>query len=67
MGRAGFFYCEDGEGRGAMEIDSSPRSLLLMRAARNEGEQGHRPFHYMRPIDGERLSLNVRRKVWENE
>ena len=63
VGEAGFYYCEDKDGNGSRKIDSSPGSLILLRAPRNEDEEKYRPFHYINPMSNERLSLNVRRKM----
>ena len=59
-GKSSLFYCKDESKVDSIEIDTSPRSLVLLRAARKESEERYRPFHYLESIEEERLSLNIR-------
>ncbi len=63
VGDANFYYCEDEKKNGSVKLDSSPGSLVLLRAPRNKNEEEYRPFHYIKPMKNERLSLNVRTKI----
>ena len=55
--------CEDEKKNGTIELDSSPGSLILMRAARKKSEQVSRPIHYLGPVLEERLTLIIRRSI----
>ncbi len=59
-GNTPFYYCKDEHAIHACEIDSSPGSLILLRAARDESEQRYRPFHSVGKVNAMRLSLNIR-------
>lgn len=62
QGNSKFYVCKDREKNCSIELDSSPGSLILLRAARNNLEQKFRPFHYIESIKRERFSLIVRRR-----
>ncbi len=66
-GNADFYICNDRQKTNSIKIDSSPGSLILLRAARNEYEQKYRPFHYLEKMEQERFSLVIRRRLrrWE--
>ena len=66
QGQARFCVCKDRNGSNYIELDSSPRSLILLRAARKNSEQKYRPFHYLESIKQERFSLIVRRRQEKN-
>lgn len=67
IGDAKLYYCENVDKRNSKKIDTIPGSLTLLRAARNENEQQYRPFHYIEPMENERLSLNVRKKKYKTQ
>lgn len=62
-GNSPFYVCLDRNKRGLIKLESSPGSLILLRAARNKEEQRYRPFHYLEEIKEERLSLIIRRRI----
>ncbi|MEN9626377.1 MAG: hypothetical protein RL557_705 [archaeon] len=61
-GKAPFYLHVDKQGNGAVELDSSPGNLILMRAARNPGEQKFRPTHSVGIIEEERYSFIIRHR-----
>ncbi len=61
-GNAPFYVCENRDKKGSILLNSSPGSLILLRAARNDEEQKYRPFHYINKVSEERFSLIVRRR-----
>lgn len=61
-GRGIFGVCSDRNKTDALELEATPGSLILMRAARNESEQKFRPFHYVEKVEDERCTLIVRRR-----
>lgn len=61
-GSARFFVCADRSGMGADEVDMPAGSLLLMRASGFAGRRD-RPFHFVRDVSDERISLGLRHDV----
>ncbi|MDO8511477.1 MAG: hypothetical protein Q7S55_04905 [Nanoarchaeota archaeon] len=61
QGNAPFGICKNRQKEGALYLEASPGTLILMRAARNEQEQAARPFHFLEgPVQEERYSLLIR-------
>lgn len=58
-GAARFFLCAERSGRGAREIPAPSGGLLLMRAPGFAGSR-ERPFHLVREVTEQRLSLGLR-------
>ncbi|MDO8556672.1 MAG: hypothetical protein Q7R96_05890 [Nanoarchaeota archaeon] len=60
-GSAPFFVCKNRKGDDPVQLDASPGSLILMRAARCEEEQRFRPFHYVQgPMQENRYTVLIR-------
>lgn len=65
-GNAPFFVCRDYEKTDSRELNSSPGSLILLRAARNKEEQQNRPIHYVAPCISPRLTAVCRYSTPKN-
>lgn len=64
QGCAPFCVCADRKKTHAKELDSSPGSVIFMRAARCEEEQPLRPFHYLvGPMTEDRYTILVRTRA----
>ena len=61
-GAARFFVCADRSGRDAREVPAPAGHVLLMRAPGFAGRRD-RPFHFLRNITRQRLSLGLRHDV----
>lgn len=59
VGAARLFLCADRAGSAAAEIDIAPGRLVLMRAPGYAG-QAERPFHFLKEVASERISLGLR-------
>lgn len=66
-GKAPFYSCEGRTLDSKVEICSSPGSLILMRAARDESEQRYRPFHSVGSVEEDRYSTIFRRRKNVND
>jgi len=63
-GSALFYKCDDREKTNSEVLTCSPRSLILMRAARNKEEQKKRPYHFIDgPLTEDRYSLVIRQET----
>jgi len=63
-GDAPFFVCANRKKAFAKRIDSSPGSVIFMRAARCEEEQPMRPFHYLvGPMAKDRYAILIRTRA----
>jgi len=62
-GSALFYKCDAREKTNSEVLTCSPRSLILMRAARNKEEQKKRPYHFIEgPLTEDRYSLVIRQE-----
>lgn len=59
-GKAPFYVCKRKSKEEAIQLESSPGTLILMRGPRNEQEQMFRPFHYVGDVEEERYSMIIR-------
>lgn len=63
-GKAGFCLCRDREGNDAVELDSRPGTVILLRAPGFRGATADdRPFHFVADITEERISFTLRQKT----
>lgn len=63
-GCAPFCVCADRHKRNSKQLDSSPGSIIFMRAARCEEEQPLRPFHYLvGPMTEDRYTILIRTRA----
>lgn len=62
-GAAKLYICQGRTKRGAVELESSLGSLILLRAPRNVNEKHIRPIHYLDNVAEERYSLALRQTV----
>lgn len=63
-GNAPFGVCKNRQKEGALYLEASPGTLILMRAARNQQEQAARPFHFLEgPVQEERYSILIRNRT----
>jgi len=59
-GEALFYTCKDKSGNGRRVIESSPGSMILMRAPRNDDEKELRPLHGVGTVTKERYVIGIR-------
>jgi hypothetical protein len=60
-GEGHFFVSKDRSGQDAVEIDSTPGNVILMRAPGFYQMQS-RPYHFVKDIPGDRFTLGLRQK-----
>jgi hypothetical protein len=60
-GKGRFFVCSDREGHNAIEINSEPGNLIILRAPGFLGTK-LRPFHYVTDINETRYTFGLRQK-----
>ncbi len=60
-GEGRFFICKDRSGQDAMEIDSAPGRVILMRAP-GFYQMQPRPYHLVKDIPGDRYTLGLRQQ-----
>ena len=59
-GKAPFYVCSDREKTNSVELESSPGSLILLRAPRSKDEEKYRPMHYLDRVVEERYAVIIR-------
>ena len=62
-GDAELYICQNRKGEEAKKTICSPRSMVILRAPRNEAEQQYRPFHYLTSSSTDRYSLIFRQET----
>ena len=63
QGNTPFFACKNRSKDGSVELDSTPGSLILMRAPRSKEELEYRPFHYVLPVKEDRYTVLIRNRT----
>lgn len=65
-GKGSFFVCSDRKGHNAIEINSEPGNMIILRAPGFLGTK-LRPFHYVTDINETRYTFGLRQKKYHSE
>ena len=62
-GQAAFGVCADRQKNGAIELDSRPGSIILLRSPRKPEEKTMRPMHYVGEVHATRRTIVIRHEA----